>query len=181
MNTVLMKKVLKRLKKQCNKQAKKVQKTQLANISTAISKTDVDSKNQRAARKQQKRLTKALSNTLFFQLLPDIIDTNEPQHRNSPPYSLAITSTEKLRRHKLKKSEIKRALRTLSIPLLAANDSFSASNTPSLDSITRLTIQNAHSHFAQRPFKKTPCTGCPALKGKLCKCAIKHQSQMKAC
>lgn len=175
-----MKKVLKRLKKQCNKQAKKVQKIQLANISTTISKTEMDTKNQRAARKQQKRQRKALSNTLFFQLLPKIINTNEPQPLNSHPKSLDITSTARLRRHKLKKSEVKRALSTLSIPLLAANDSFSASNTPSIDSITRLTIQKAHSHFTQRPFKKTPCTGCPALKGKLCKCAIKHQSQMKA-
>ncbi len=31
-------------------------------------------------------------------------------------------------------------------------------------------------HFARRPFRKKPCSGCPALQNGLCKCAVKLYS-----
>ncbi|MCF1439917.1 MAG: hypothetical protein LPD71_14595, partial [Shewanella sp.] len=32
-------------------------------------------------------------------------------------------------------------------------------------------------HFAMTPYKRKPCSGCPALKGKLCKCALKVEAR----
>lgn len=37
--------------------------------------------------------------------------------------------------------------------------------------------QQPAQHFAMKPLKSKPCSGCPALKGSLCKCALKVEAR----
>ncbi|MGI2180676.1 hypothetical protein ACRN9F_00195 [Shewanella oncorhynchi] len=73
------------------------------------------------------------------------------------------------------KSTLKKQLKLAKAKFIAANDATFSSTI-----ITRLSPLPSEHSFALRPFKKSPCGGCPALKGKLCKCALKVMQRRHA-
>ncbi|MGL5027815.1 MAG: hypothetical protein ACRC6P_17820 [Shewanella oncorhynchi] len=73
------------------------------------------------------------------------------------------------------KSTLKKQLKLAKAKFIAANDATFSSTI-----ITRLSPLPTEHSFALRPFKKSPCGGCPALKGKLCKCALKVMQRRHA-
>ncbi|WKC40315.1 hypothetical protein [Shewanella algae] len=83
--------------------------------------------------------------------------------------------TELSRQKKLKKPQKK----LLKAELKNRADSWIAANQPSLGQLHSLKPQTGSMSFALRPFKKSPCGGCPALKGKLCRCALKYQQRLQ--
>ncbi len=83
--------------------------------------------------------------------------------------------TELSRQKKLKKPQKK----LLKAELQNRAGSWIAANQPSLGQLHSLKPQTGSMSFALRPFKKSPCGGCPALKGKLCRCALKYQQRLQ--
>ncbi|WP_345883821.1 hypothetical protein [Shewanella algae] len=83
--------------------------------------------------------------------------------------------TELSRQKKLKKPQKK----LLKAELQNRAGSWIAVNQPSLGQLHSLKPQTGSMSFALRPFKKSPCGGCPALKGKLCRCALKYQQRLQ--
>lgn len=83
--------------------------------------------------------------------------------------------TELSRQKKLKKPQKK----LLKAELKNRAGSWIAANQPSLGQLHSLKPQTGSMSFALRPFKKSPCGGCPALKGKLCRCALKYQQRLQ--
>ncbi|WP_413737674.1 hypothetical protein [Shewanella sp. BJSY2023SW001] len=83
--------------------------------------------------------------------------------------------TELSRQKKLKKPQKK----LLKAELKNRTGSWIAANQPSLGQLHSLKPQTGSMSFALRPFKKSPCGGCPALKGKLCRCALKYQQRLQ--
>ncbi|MBO2654353.1 hypothetical protein I6M49_12885 [Shewanella algae] len=79
------------------------------------------------------------------------------------------------RQKKLKKPQKK----LLKAELKNRAGSWIAANQPSLGQLHSLKPQTGSMSFALRPFKKSPCGGCPALKGKLCRCALKYQQRLQ--
>ncbi|MBO2616668.1 hypothetical protein [Shewanella algae] len=83
--------------------------------------------------------------------------------------------TELSRQKKLKKPQKK----LLKAELQNRAGSWIAANQPSLGQLHSLKPQTGSMSFTLRPFKKSPCGGCPALKGKLCRCALKYQQRLQ--
>ncbi|MDX6017585.1 hypothetical protein SIL79_14770 [Shewanella indica] len=85
--------------------------------------------------------------------------------------------TELSRQKKLKKPQkklLKAELQNRASTWIAANQA-----SVELGQLHSLKPQTGSMSFALRPFKKSPCGGCPALKGKLCRCALKYQQRLQ--
>lgn len=76
----------------------------------------------------------------------------------------------------LHKPTLKKQLKKAKHLFIAAND---AKYAP-IHAVTALKTTMHASHLALRPFKKSPCSGCPALRGKLCQCALKAMQKRQA-
>ncbi|WP_338255614.1 hypothetical protein [Shewanella sp. M-Br] len=134
------------LSKWCKKQAKKLLKTQAKSVSSS---GKVIPSLSRLNTLTDKSLTnKKAQRKHLTQLLSKHIAQQEFAHSN--------------------KSTLKKQLKLAKAKFIAANDATFSSTI-----ITRLSPLPTEHSFALRPFKKSPCGGCPALKGKLCKCALK--------
>lgn len=148
----------KKLKQLCKRQTKK------AELSTQLSQR----------KKQPKKARKALALSLYQRALP-ILEAD-----------LALimldAKAKPKKRDKLIKKRIKTQLKALSRNHISANDVIDNKQTLSTSTNIIATIrpQTSARSFALRPLKKSPCGGCPALKGKLCKCALKYQQSAKA-
>lgn len=141
------------LSKWCKKQAKKLLKTQVKSVSNT-GNTITSSSHLRA--QTDKSLTnKKAQRKHLTQLLSKHIAQQEFAHSN--------------------KSTLKKQLKLAKAKFIAANDATFSSTI-----ITRLSPLPTEHSFALRPFKKSPCGGCPALKGKLCKCALKVMQRRHA-
>lgn len=141
------------LSKWCKKQAKKLLKTQAKSVSSS---GKVIPSLSRLNTLTDKSLTnKKAQRKHLTQLLSKHIALQEFAHNN--------------------KSTLKKQLKLAKAKFIAANDATFSSTI-----ITRLSPLPTEHSFALRPFKKSPCGGCPALKGKLCKCALKVMQRRHA-
>lgn len=141
------------LSKWCKKQAKKLLKTQAKSVSSS---GKVIPSLSRLNTLTDKSLTnKKAQRKHLTQLLSKHIAQQEFAHSN--------------------KSTFKKQLKLAKAKFIAANDATFSSTI-----ITRLSPLPTEHSFALRPFKKSPCGGCPALKGKLCKCALKVMQRRHA-
>ncbi|GCF89107.1 hypothetical protein SMBr_13510 [Shewanella sp. M-Br] len=144
--TMTKQNINKLLSKWCKKQAKKLLKTQAKSVSSS---GKVIPSLSRLNTLTDKSLTnKKAQRKHLTQLLSKHIAQQEFAHSN--------------------KSTLKKQLKLAKAKFIAANDATFSSTI-----ITRLSPLPTEHSFALRPFKKSPCGGCPALKGKLCKCALK--------
>lgn len=141
------------LSKWCKKQAKKLLKTQVKSVSNT-GNTITSSSHLRAQTDKSLKNKKAQRKHLT-QLLSKHIAQQE----------FALSN----------KSTLKKQLKLAKAKFIAANDATFSSTI-----ITRLSPLPTEHSFALRPFKKSPCGGCPALKGKLCKCALKVMQRRHA-
>lgn len=141
------------LSKWCKKQAKKLLKTQVKSVSNT-GNTITSSSHLRAQTDKSLKNKKAQRKQLT-QLLSKHIAQQE----------FALSN----------KSTLKKQLKLAKAKFIAANDATFSSTI-----ITRLSPLPTEHSFALRPFKKSPCGGCPALKGKLCKCALKVMQRRHA-
>lgn len=156
----------KRLKKWCNKQAKKLQKsTRIATdnngLITQLQLTPAhyqDCNQQRGkgkksslAKSHKKAQRKQLSSLLAKHLAKEDIQS-------------------------LHKPTLKKQLKKAKHLFIAAND---AKYAP-IYAITPLKSTINVSHPALHPVKKSPCRSCPALRGKLCQCALKAMQKRQA-
>ncbi|BCV41326.1 hypothetical protein [Shewanella algae] len=116
------------------------------------------------ANKALKKTLPALGKSSRKRLGKDLISALEQQ-----------LPTELSRQKKLKKPQKK----LLKAELKNRASSWIAANQPSLGQLHSLKPQTGSMSFALRPFKKSPCGGCPALKGKLCRCALKYQQRLQ--
>ncbi|BCV45567.1 hypothetical protein ACLKZ7_16930 [Shewanella algae] len=116
------------------------------------------------ANKALKKTLPALGKSSRKRLGKDLISALEQQ-----------LPTEFSRQKKLKKPQKK----LLKAELQNRAGSWIAANQPSLGQLHSLKPQTGSMSFALRPFKKSPCGGCPALKGKLCRCALKYQQRLQ--
>lgn len=141
------------LSKWCKKQAKKLLKTQVKSVSNT---GNAISSSAYLREQTDKSLTnKKAQRKHLTQLLSQHIAQQEFAHSN--------------------KSTLKKQLKLAKAKFIAANDATFSSTI-----ITRLSPLPTEHSFALRPFKKSPCGGCPALKGKLCKCALKVMQRRHA-
>ncbi|BCV27789.1 hypothetical protein [Shewanella algae] len=116
------------------------------------------------ANKALKKTLPALGKSSRKRLGKDLISALEQQ-----------LPTKLSRQKKLKKPQKK----LLKAELQNRAGSWIAANQPSLGQLHSLKPQTGSMSFALRPFKKSPCGGCPALKGKLCRCALKYQQRLQ--
>ncbi|MEL4392881.1 hypothetical protein AAEH73_07500 [Shewanella algae] len=116
------------------------------------------------ANKALKKTLPALGKSSHKRLGKDLISALEQQ-----------LPTKLSRQKKLKKPQKK----LLKAELKNRAGSWIAANQPSLGQLHSLKPQTGSMSFALRPFKKSPCGGCPALKGKLCRCALKYQQRLQ--
>lgn len=132
--------------------------------------------------KRQAKLTSARAKLTYYQIRPnfivDIIDKENIQSKKVLRKHIAKLLAEHISEppiDALDKSILKKQLKLAKMTFIAANDAKLSS--PVI--IRRLTPQPSGRSFALHPYKKSPCSGCPALKGKLCKCALKaiHRRQ----
>ncbi|MGL5392369.1 MAG: hypothetical protein ACRDA8_13525 [Shewanella sp.] len=82
-----------------------------------------------------------------------------------------------LKSFKKSKPELKQQLTLEAAQFMAVNDVSLAGRTAQ---IKQLRPSPSGYSFALRPYKKSPCKSCPALRGKLCKCALKQLPQCRA-
>lgn len=151
--TMMKQNIDKLLSKWCKKQAKKLLKTQAKSVSSS---GKVIPSLSRLNTLTDKSLTnKKAQRKHLTQLLSKHIAQQEFAHSN--------------------KSTLKKQLKLAKANFIAANDATFSSTI-----ITRLSPLPTEHSFALRPFKKSPCGGCPALKGKLCKCALKVMQRRHA-
>lgn len=141
------------LSKWCKKQAKKLLKTQAKSVSS--SGKAIPSSSHLRAQTDKSLTNKKAQRKHLTQLLSKHIAQQEFAHSN--------------------KSTLKKQLKLAKAKFIAANDATFSSTI-----ITRLSPLPTEHSFALRPFKKSPCGGCPALKGKLCKCALKVMQRRHA-
>ncbi|MDI5837899.1 hypothetical protein [Shewanella xiamenensis] len=146
-----------KLEKWCKKQAKKLQKQQatLSNAASvnyaAKSSFSAEPIKQTTAAKSKKAQRKHLN-----QLLAEYIAKQHIQD--------------------LDKAARKQQLKLAKAHFNAANDA----QFLSIAAIKRISPLPTERSFALRPYKKSPCGGCPALKGRLCKCALKAMQKRQA-
>lgn len=141
------------LSKWCKKQAKKLLKTQVKSVSNTGNA--ITSLSHLRAQTDKSLTNKKAQRKHLTQLLSKHIAQQEFAHSN--------------------KSTLKKQLKLAKAKFIAANDATFSSTI-----ITRLSPLPTEHSFALRPFKKSPCGGCPALKGKLCKCALKVMQRRHA-
>lgn len=147
----------KKLEKWCKKQAKKLQKQQAKMPDATSVRYSVKSSlsaepiKQRMGAQSKKAQRKHLS-----QLLAEYVAKQHIQD--------------------LDKASRKQQLKLAKAHFNAANDAKFLS--PAV--IKRITPLSTERSFALRPYKKSPCGGCPALKGHLCKCALKAIQKRQA-
>jgi hypothetical protein len=141
------------LSKWCKKQAKKLLKTQAKSVSSS---------------------GKVIPSLSRLNTLTDKSLTNKKAQRKHLTQLLSkhIAQQEFALSNK---STLKKQLKLAKAKFIAANDATFSSTI-----ITRLSPLPSEHSFALRPFKKSPCGGCPALKGKLCKCALKVMQRRHA-
>ncbi|MCL1089483.1 hypothetical protein L2744_07665 [Shewanella profunda] len=144
-------KIDKRLDKWCKKQAKKILK-------------------------KQAKLTKARAKSTFSLTrsyhIADKVDRQKIHSKKTLRKRIAKLLAVYISNHPithLDKSALKKQLKLAKATFIAANDAKLSSSAV----IRHLTPLPSERSFALRPYKKSPCGGCPALKGKLCKCALK--------
>ncbi|GAB1109760.1 hypothetical protein [Shewanella algae] len=116
------------------------------------------------ANKALKKTLPALGKSSRKRLGKDLVSALEQQL----PIELSRQKKLKKPQKKLLKAELKNRA-----------GSWIAANQPSLGQLHSLKPQTGSMSFALRPFKKSPCGGCPALKGKLCRCALKYQQRLQ--
>lgn len=147
-----------KLEKWCKKQAKKLQKQQAkpTEISTSIKFMSPIS-NATANLSQNSPLqSKKAQRKYLGQLLSDCLTKQHIKHLDKPA--------------------LKKQLKLAKAHFMAANDA----NLLSSAIIKHLSPSPTGRSFALRPYKKSPCGGCPALKGRLCKCALKAMQKRQA-
>lgn len=147
-------KIGKKLEKWCDKQAKKLQKQQ------AKSNRPVELQNLYSPNTQKKHATQA---------------QNQKQQRKHLSQLLS-EYVAKQQIQTLDKTSRKKQLKLAKAHFSAANDAKFLSSTV----IKRIRPLPTERSFALRPYKKSPCGGCPALKGRLCKCALKAIQKRQA-
>ncbi|TVK91201.1 hypothetical protein AYJ01_19520 [Shewanella algae] len=116
------------------------------------------------ANKALKKTLPALGKSSRKRLGKDLVSALEQQL----PIELSRQKKLKKPQKKLLKAELKNRA-----------GSWIAANQPSLGQLHSLKPQTGSMSFALCPFKKSPCGGCPALKGKLCRCALKYQQRLQ--
>ncbi|QYJ77675.1 hypothetical protein [Shewanella acanthi] len=157
----------------------------------------LDSKLDKWCKKQAKKLQKRQGKTGLKSIFCESAwlangltnSTHKNQFENSKTLDTKTLSkpapTKKVQRKKLKvilskyvakqqlqtlpKSHRKKQLKRIKAELKAANDASFLATTV----IKKLSPLPSDRSFALHPYKKSPCKSCPALKGSLCKCALK--------
>lgn len=133
------------------------------------------------AKKLLKKHVKSVSNlgkSGKFIPIPNTLIDNPSESKKAQRKQLTKLLTKHLSQQKLtpiNKSTLKKQLKLAKAKFIAANDAKFSSTI-----ITRLSPLPTKHSFALRPFKKSPCSGCPALNGKLCKCALKAIQRRQA-
>lgn len=147
-------KIGKKLEKWCNKQAKKLQKQQ------AKSNSPVELQN-------------------LYSANTPIMHATRAQHKKQQRKHLSQLLSEYVAKQQIQtldKNARKKQLKLAKAHFSAANDAKFLSSAV----IKRIRPLATERSFALRPYKKSPCGGCPALKGRLCKCALKAMQKRQA-
>ncbi|PIW61194.1 hypothetical protein [Shewanella sp. CG12_big_fil_rev_8_21_14_0_65_47_15] len=148
----------KKLEKWCKKQAKKLQKQQAKSteISTSMKFMSPVSNATANLNPNTRLQSKKAQRKYLSQLLSDHLTKQHIKHLDKPA--------------------LKKQLKLAKAQFIAANDASFLSSAV----IKRLSPSPTGRSFALRPYKKSPCSGCPALKGRLCKCALKAMQKRQA-
>lgn len=147
-----------KLEKWCKKQAKKLQKQQAKSTEiSALMKFMPPGSNTTVNLSLNTRLqTKKAQRKYLGQLLSDYLAKQQIKHLDKPA--------------------LKKRLKLAKAHFIAANDASFLSSAV----IKCLAPSPTCRSFALNPYKKSPCGGCPALKGRLCKCALKAMQKRQA-
>ncbi|MCH1931626.1 hypothetical protein L9G16_15705 [Shewanella sp. A25] len=161
-----------RLDKWCKKQAKKLQKRQSKTGQKSIFSASALLANGLSDSTHKNQLEN--NKTLDIKTLSEPELTQKAQRKKLKVILSKYVAKQQLQT--LPKSLRKKQLKRIIAELLVANDaSFLATAV-----IKKLSPQHSERSFALRPYKKSPCNGCPALKGRLCKCALKSIQKRQA-
>ncbi|MGL4894282.1 MAG: hypothetical protein ACRC47_05530 [Shewanella sp.] len=190
-----IRKLKKRLQKWCKKYAKKCLKRQ-ADLA-AYQKMILNASGLHTAVPSSARTPNITSHTAVTQALvwpsavaPSVADRPVAPHRQRGAELKNTTLSKKVLRKQLahllsahllqmplkdfkkSKSDFKQQVTHKAALFIAANETHLPQKTAQIKQLRP--NPNAYS-FALRPYKKSPCAGCPALKGKHCRCALKRQ------
>ncbi|EGM70380.1 hypothetical protein [Shewanella sp. HN-41] len=148
----------KKLEKWCKKQAKKLQKQQEKSTGISASMKFMSPVSNTSANLNLNTRLQSKKNQRKYlgQLLSNYLAKQQIKHLDKPT--------------------LKRQLKLAKAHFIAANDASFLSSAV----IKRLSPSPIGRSFALRPYKKSPCGSCPALKGRLCKCALKAMQKRQA-